>query len=129
MAFYPTDFTAKISNFAAKSLGVLVVIITDFPFLLPYVALVVRDSGGGKTTRPFPTPTSGGETSGEDFRRRQPERGPGRDGRDGASRPRDRLGRHLDVGGAGLELGRAVTRRSGLQKTSGSGAGAWKQRQ
>ena len=51
------------------------------------------------------------------------ERGPGRDG---ASHPRDRLGRHLDVGGAGLELGRAVTRRSGLQKTSGSGAGAWR---
>ena len=39
-------------------------------------------------------------------------RGPGRDG---AGQPRDRLGRHLDVGGAGRELGRAVTRRSGLR--------------
>ena len=121
MAFYPTDFTAKISNFAAKSLGVLVVIITDFPFLLPYVALVGHSSGGGGTSLSL-HPRLPAEEAGA-------TRGPGRDGRDGASRPRDRLGRHLDVGGAGLELGRAVTRRSGLQKTSGSGAGAWRRRQ
>ena len=68
VAFYPTDFTAKISNFAAKSLGVLVIIITNFPFLLPYVALVVRDSGGGgpdTTHKAFPYTI--------DFRRRRPE--------------------------------------------------------
>ena len=56
MTFYPTDF-CEILNFAAK----IWVLLTKFHFLLPYVALVVRDSGGGKTTRPFPTPsTSGG---------------------------------------------------------------------
>ena len=63
MTFYPTD-CFEILNFAAK-IWVIGRYYNQLPFfLLPYVALVVRGSGGGKTTRPFPTSTSGGETSG-----------------------------------------------------------------
>ena len=57
MTFYPTD-CFEILNFAAK-IWVIGRYYNQLPFfLLPYVALVVRGSGGGKTTRPFPTPST-----------------------------------------------------------------------
>merc|ERR1711978_746844 len=97
----------RIFEFSRQNLDVF---ITKFP--LSTSTPRGRPEHRRRQTRPFPTPSNSGGSS----RSLERERGPGRDGRDGASRPRDRPGRHLDVGGAGRELGRAVTRRSGIRK-------------
>ena len=71
MTFYPTNFNPKFyanSNFAAKNLVVLVLIITQFPFLLPHVsrtgsrptaAAAKPPSTSGNFRRGFPAEAAG----------------------------------------------------------------------